>query len=201
MKWTLKDIKQETNHKFLNFFTLIYEVEDEKGKRNYEYFMASRRAKEDLFAISKSFRPDGVLIPCYYIDSSNEVSIILTRQFRPAVNTYVTSIPAGLLDINEDIFSAAIREAKEEVGVDITDLELLCPPSFSSTGLADESNAVVLGRITSFKDSHLEEFEDISHQLVKLKDVEKMLNNNTYIIPTNIRLIIKYLLLRFKNSL
>lgn len=201
MKWTLKDIRQETNHKFLNFFTLLYEVEDEKGKRNYEYFMASRRNKENLYALSKSTRPDGVLIPCYYIDKDNKISIILTKQFRPAVNSYVTSIPAGLLDEDEDIFLAATREAKEEAGVDITDLELLCPPSFSSTGLADESNAIVLGRITSFSDNHLEEFEDISFKLVKLKDVEEMLDDPNYSVPTNIRLIIKYLLLRFKNNL
>lgn len=194
MKWELKEIRQETNHKFLNFFTLEYLVDN----KPYSYFMASRKSKDSLYAICKSNRPDGVLIPCYYIDKNNEVSILLTSQFRPAVNRIITSIPAGLIDGDEDIFECAKREALEEVGVVIEDLELLCPPSFSSTGLSDEANAVVLARIVEFKNNSLEEFEDISSRLVSLKEIKNMYDDDRYSIPTNVRLIIKYLLERFK---
>ena len=88
----------------------------------------------------------------------------------------------------------------EEGGVLIDNLELLVPTSPTSSGLSDEVNAVVLGQIVGFKENHLEEFEDISIKLIKLKEVEKMLKDPSYFFAMNVRLIIKYLLLRFKEK-
>lgn len=194
MKWELKNIVQETNHPYLNFFTFEYEV---NGK-TYHYFLASRHSKEDLFALHAHNRPDGVMIPCYYVDENKEISLLITTQFRPALNRMVTSIPAGLLDPGDDLFSCAKREALEEGGVIIDDLELLCPTSPTSSGLSDEVNSVVMGRIISFDKNRLEEFEDISVKLIPLKEVEKMMENPQYFFALNVRLLIKYLVMRFK---
>ena len=200
MNWKLIDVIQETNHPYLNFYTLVYEVTDKEEKKEYKYFLASRKKKDELYALKKNERPDGVIIPCYYIDKEGEISLLITSQFRPALNRVVTSIPAGLLDEGDDIFSCAKREALEEGGVLIDNLELLVPTSPTSSGLSDEVNAVVLGQIVGFKENHLEEFEDISIKLIKLKEVEKMLEDPSYFFAMNVRLIIKYLLLRFKEK-
>ncbi|MCR5505878.1 MAG: NUDIX hydrolase [Bacilli bacterium] len=199
MYWKLKDIIQETNHPFLNFYTLVYEVENNGNKKEYRYFMASRKSKDKLYALTKDKRPDGVLIPCYYVDEKGEVSFLITSQFRPPLNRVVTSIPAGLLDEGDDLFSAAKREALEEGGVIIDNLELICPTSPTSSGLSDEVNAIVLGQIVGFKENHLEEFEDISYRLVKVDEVEKMLEDDNYFFAMNVRLLYKYLILRFKG--
>ena len=200
MNWKLIDVIQETNHPYLNFYTLVYEVSDNGEKKEYKYFLASRKKKDELYALTKNERPDGVIIPCYYVDKVGEISLLITSQFRPALNRIVTSIPAGLLDDGDDVFSCAKREALEEGGVVIDNLELLVPTSPTSSGLSDEVNAVVLGQIVDFKDNHLEEFEDISIKLIKLKEVEKMLDDPSYFFAMNVRLIIKYLLLRFKEK-
>ena len=194
MKWELKNIIQETNHPYLNFFTFEYDV---NGK-TYRYYLASRHSKEELYAFHKNERPDGVMIPCYYIDENKEVSLLITTQFRPPLNRLVTSLPAGLLDPGDDLFSCAKREALEEGGVIIDDLELLCPTSPTSSGLSDEVNSVVMGRIISFDKNRLEEFEDISVKLILLKEIEKMLDDPQYFFALNVRLLIKYLILRFK---
>ena len=141
-----------------------------------------------------------MLIPCYYINNEGEISLLITSQFRPALNRIVTSIPAGLLDEGDNIFDCAKREALEEGGVIIDDLELLVPTSPTSSGLSDEVNAVVMGKIVGFSENKLEEFEDISIKLIKLKEVEKMLGDPSYFFAMNVRLIIKYLLLRFKEN-
>jgi 8-oxo-dGTP pyrophosphatase MutT (NUDIX family) len=201
MKWTLKQVVQDTSHPFLNLFTLVYDVEKEDGHHSYSYYMASRRSKGELVAQTKDYsRPDGVLIPLYYLDpKTGQVSLLLTRQFRPPLNTYVNSFPAGLLDkTDKDPFVAAQREAREEVGADITDLELIAPPSSTSSGLSDEMNCVVLGRIVSYEKTELEEFEDISYRLVSLKEAEALLKTDFFALQ--IRMIIKYLIERFKNE-
>ena len=201
MEWKLIDIKQETNHPFLNFYTLTYEVKKEDGSHEYQYFMASRHDVEHLIPKTKNLsRPDGVLIPLYYQDpKTSEVSIVLTTQFRPAIGAYLTSMPAGLMDPEDkDVFETARREAQEEAGCLIDDLELLVSPSTTSSGLSDEINSVVIARIVGHKDKHLEDFEDISSNLVPLKKVKEMLKDTEhYHFPFSIQLIILYLLERF----
>lgn len=196
MNWKLIDIKQETTHKFLNFYTLIYEVKLNNGEtKKYEYFMASRHTKEELLVKTHNYKQaDGVVIALYYQDEiNNDIYILLTTQFRPALGKYVTSLPAGLIDKDEDEIKAAIREAKEEAGVSISEVKLLAKSSPTSSGLSDETNAVVLAKIINFKNKNLEEFEDINTKLVKLKDIDNILNDDNYFIAMNVRLILLYL--------
>ncbi|MEW6171270.1 MAG: NUDIX hydrolase [Candidatus Omnitrophota bacterium] len=46
----------------------------------------------------------------------NKDSLIMLRQFRPVVNTYLYELPAGTLDKNESLLSCAKREIIEEIG-------------------------------------------------------------------------------------
>ena len=167
---------------------------------DYEYFMATRHDKDHILPLTKDYsRPDGVTIPLYYVDEEGKISILLTSQFRPAVGRRVTSIPAGLLDEDDtDILEAAKREALEEAGAIITDLEVLAPNGTTSSGLSDETNAVVLGRIVSFKEKNLEAFEDIDSRLYGLDEVKEMLKDDKYFFALNVRLMLLYLLERFK---
>jgi ADP-ribose pyrophosphatase len=200
MKWTLVDVKQETDHPFLNYFTLTYDVEKEDGHHKYSYYMASRRSKDQLVAVCKVYdKPDGVLIPLYLKDPRNgKLSLVVTSQFRPPLNTYVSSFPAGLIDGNEDIRVAAVREAKEEVGADIDNLEILSPAAPTSSGLSDEMNGVVLAHVSGFEGRNLEEFEDIGFKLVPMAEMEKF--EETHFVALQIRMIVKYLLERFKGQ-
>jgi len=200
MDWKLKNIQKETEHPYLNFYTVTYEV-NKKGKiYNYSYFMASRHAPGKLVCETNDISiPDGVLMPLYYIDpKTKEISLLITKQFRPPLNKYVHSFPAGLVDPNESIETTAHREAMEEAGVTIDDLELLCPPSPTSSGLSDETNAIVIARVTGFADKNLEAFEDINAKFIPLKDMEEYMN--THFFAMQIRLVIKYLLLKFKGQ-
>ncbi len=205
MKWTLKNIIQETNHPFLNYFTLIYDVEmEDNTHKECSYYMVSRRDKEHLIPITHNYQKiDGVVMPLYYIDpQTKKISILITRQFRPSIDRYVNSFTAGLIDEGEDIKQAIRREAKEEAGVEITDIEILASPGTTSVGISDEINSVALARIVSFGDNSLEEFEDISTKLVALSDIKKVIDNNSdeFYFPVNIKILLLYLLERFKGQ-
>ena len=201
MKWKLESVTQETSHPFLNYFTLHYEVDKEGKKKEYSYFLASRHKKEELLPETHNIsRPDGVTIPLYYVDEKGRYFILLTKQFRPAVGSYVYSVPAGLIDPGDkDILEVAKREAKEEVGAIIGDLEVLSKSGTTSSGLSDETNAIVLARILSFSEKNLEEFEDISAKLYSFEEAQKMLDDDKYFFSNTARLIILLLLERFKN--
>ena len=97
MDWKLVDVTKDTNHRFLNEYTLHYEVSMGDKTRPYDYFVASRNEPTTLRSITRDYsRPDGVVMCLYEIDSATqEVSVLFTKQFRPALGAYMTSFPAG----------------------------------------------------------------------------------------------------------
>jgi len=58
--------------------------------------------------------------------------VVLIRQFRPAVNSYVIEFPAGLNDRSERLEDAARRELLEETGFEPRELQLLAQGPLSS---------------------------------------------------------------------
>ena len=64
--------------------------------------------------------------------------VLLVRQFRPAVRSLLTEIPAGLLDVrDEDALTCAARELFEETGYRHETIEFL-GGYYSTAGFSDE---------------------------------------------------------------
>lgn len=200
MKWTYKGCTKETDHKFLNFYTLNYEVVKEDGNvKNTKYFLASRNEnKEDLRIVKQDFdRADAVLIGAYTI-LDGKLYLLLEKQFRQALNREVVSFPAGLCDKEDkSIEETARRELKEETGYLAKDVTLLLPPSPTSEGLSDECNAVVIAELSRKEKENKEEFEDITAKLYSVSQVKEMLENKDVLFSNSARLLILYLLERF----
>ena len=197
MEWKLVDIEQETEHKFLNFFTLHYEVKENGVVRPYVYFMASRHDKEHILAKTKDYsKPDGVVMALYKKDEDG-VKVLLTSQYRPPIGSYLTSFTAGLLDEGDDVVLAAKREAKEEAGLLIDKVEVITPPSPTSSGLSDELVSIVIAEVVGESHKHLEDFEDISTSFVPLSEIPNILKDPKRVVPLNVRLVLLLMLERF----
>jgi 8-oxo-dGTP pyrophosphatase MutT (NUDIX family) len=108
---------------------LLLEYRDEKGKiRGWE-------------AVER-VNCNGVVV---IIPVTKERDLLLIRQFRPVLNSYVIEFPAGLNDKGESLLDAARRELIEETGYTSETFELMAEGPVSS-GLSTEILTVFLAR-------------------------------------------------------
>ncbi len=138
-------------------FLKVFDFEREGGK---SYVVATRRDEENLVANKKgdhfaSMLPDAVSV-CLVVKIPNqEPRLLLTHEFRFPVGQYLLSPPAGLIDkadaeTEDPLIATARREVFEETGIEPKDTdyyEVINPLLFSSPGMTDESNAIVLAVI------------------------------------------------------
>lgn len=146
-----------------NRFLKVYGLEYTKDK---PYMNASRRSKDDLVAIKsdkdfKEMLPDAV--SCIVIINGVEPKLLLTYEFRYPTGQFLLSVPAGLIDSKDKegdnpIIETAIRELKEEANISLKPndrIEIVNPLLFSTPGMTDESNALVLVTIADGSELHL----------------------------------------------
>ena len=184
-------IRQVTENTHLNF----YELEARKRDGGtFPYYMASRAVSKDhLFMNEPSKGPDGVAVFGVYGEKADKV--VLIRQYRYPLGGYVYEFPAGLVEPGEDIHRSAVREMKEETGLDL-ELEEADPmferPFFTTVGMTDENCSMVFGRCSGQVSSRFEEStEDIEVVLADRKEVLRILRQEQTTI------ICAYMLLQF----
>ena len=141
---SIEKITKLTNKHYVNLF-------ETKGKNHknedIEYLIAARTENiEDLKAVTHKNDPDSVII--YALCGENRDKVVLIRQYRFTINDYVYELPAGLVDAGETYREAAVREMKEETGMnlEIIDADPIYElPRFTTIGMTDESSATVYG--------------------------------------------------------
>ena len=106
-------INKLSDNKFLNLFHL-YALTD--AGRPFDYFFVSRRREDKLKLYTKDIQAEGVVI--YPICKEEPDKIIMIRQYRYPLDDYLYELPAGLIDAGETPSQAAVREMKEETGMD-----------------------------------------------------------------------------------
>ena len=136
--------------RFLRVYDILY-------GENRHYYSASRRVKEDTVFMKsdREFRdmlPDAVTLVVILEDGEKGDRILLSEEYRYPVGQFLLSPPAGLMDPGdrekpEPLFETARRELLEETGLEVREgdeMRVLSPLMFSSPGMTDESNALVL---------------------------------------------------------
>ena len=143
-------------------FIKVYDLQYAPGRH---YFDASRRSLDNLVAHKydedfQNMLPDAV--SCFVILRVGEDApkLLTSYEYRYPAGQFLLSPPAGLIDpedaeLDDPILTAAIREIKEETGLDVKDTDrvfLVNPLLFSSPGMTDESNALACA-VISVKDT------------------------------------------------
>ena len=166
----ISKIIQKTNTRFLNFFEL--ETVKKTGEAG-RYFLASRaKCIEDLEINRGETRADGVAM--YVLCGEKHDRVLLIRQFRWAIGSYVYEFPAGLVEDGEDVKEAAIREVYEETGLSMTPLDvdpMFTRPVYMTDGMTD-----VYGYGEGdIRNQHLEDTEEIEVILADRDEVRRIL--------------------------
>lgn len=113
--------------------------------------------------------------------------VILIKQYRYAIGDYIYELPAGLVDNNENIHTTAIREMKEETGLDFIpydggDDER---PFFSSVGMTDECCSTVYGYSKGTPSvNNQEQSEEIEIIIADEKEVRRILKEENVCMKT-----------------
>lgn len=137
------------------------------NKVNHNGYMFSTRKDKTVF--EGNIQPDAVVI----IAQDEQGRELIIREFRPVIDKYVYARPAGMIDPGETPEQAAIREIKEETGLDLdVSNGTIYTQTYVSPGWTDELVAVVTGIVRGkITDANLHGDEDIQAFLMDPDDM------------------------------
>ena len=189
----IRKVIKQTDNRYLNMYEL--EVAHRDGKTS-PYYMASRM--EDpakIKAVTKNNNPNGVIM--YGIYGEQKDKVVLVRQYRYPIGSYVYEFPAGLVEPGENLIEAGVREMYEETGLTFSPVEAGCymKPFFTTVGMTDESCGTVFGYCSGQPtNSHQESSEDIQVIIADRDECRRILKEE------NVAIMCAYMLMHFIAS-
>lgn len=172
----IKDVTTLVKTKFVG----LYDVEYENKNNDKRHWMVASRKDEnnlkEIYMKDKEDKIDAVVIAAYH---KSEKKLVLIKQFRVPINSYIYELPAGLVDNEEGIEKAVKRELKEETGLELISINNINSNDklYLSPGMTDESVAFVYclcdGNLSK---EFLEEDEDIEAFLVSKEEAKEIIN-------------------------
>jgi len=166
--------------KYLNSFNITYRT---KSGASRDWELVSRDGIERLEAEifhHKSFS-DGAMIAATNISKD---CIVLVREYRVSAGKYIYSLPAGLSDEGESIEMAAVREFKEETGMDFEPI-YTSKERYASVGITNEKVNIVYGYYSGEPSGdYLSDNEDIDVIFVDKSKATQLLESEEVPIRT-----------------
>ncbi len=169
----IESIEKIDGYNYLNAFVINYR---DKAGNPKKWEMVSRGDENRLKDEHENQRvyTDAVSI---FAHSKDRKKVILIKEFRIIAGKYVYTLPAGVVDPNEDPNNTAIREFKEETGLDI-DIYKVTKPRFTSVGLSNERVSTAYGIFSGeISDEFLEAEEDITAFEVDVELAKDLMKN------------------------
>ena len=189
----IRSAKKQTSNRFLNMYEL--EVSHRDGKVA-PYYMASRvDVPEKIKAVTKVNVPNGVIM--YGVYGEQKDRVVLVRQYRYPIGGYVYEFPAGLVEANEELIDAGVREMFEETGLVFIPVEAGCymKPFFTTVGMTDESCGTVFGYCSGTPtNTNQESSEDIQVIIADREECRRILREE------NVAIMCAYMLMHFIAS-
>lgn len=187
-------IHKLSDNQFLNLFKL--DALTDTG-RKFDYFFVSRRKAENIKILTKDMKAEGVVI--YPVLKDDPEKIVLLRQYRYPIGDYLYELPAGLIDGDETPQEAAVREMKEETGLNFEVYyggnDAYRRSFFMGAGFTDESCNAVFGYADGeISREELEDTETIQVIIVDKAEAARILREEKVSIRA------AYLLMNFLHA-
>jgi len=128
--------------------------------------------------VDKVHFPNSVaIVPLF----TSDCSIVLLKQYRPAVNEWILEIPAGVIDPGEKPEETARRELEEEAGLKAKEL-VLAASGYVSPGYSTERMTLFIAVDPQPGIVSREEYEIITKEFrIRLEEALKMIKSNEII--------------------
>ena len=124
----IKKTEKVYESKFVNLFNSTY-IDNNNKEKNWLY--VSRRKKPHTY----KFSDFDVVRIAPVLDGQ----LVLIKEFRIPLNTWVLSFPAGCVDENDTLKDVVEREVMEEVGLTVDKYNILTHPLALSAGITTET--------------------------------------------------------------
>lgn len=187
-------VRKLTDNSFLN----LYEIDalTIKGEP-FHYYFASRRSMDELKVNTHRMDPEGIVVFARCKEDNNK--LLMIRQYRYPVDAYIYELPAGLIDEGETPEQAAIREIREETGLNFqVDNEvdsIYCRPYVFAQGISDETGCTVYGYVSGqISSDFLEDSERIEAFYIDKEEARRILSEE------RVSMRAAYLLMLFINE-
>lgn len=133
-------VTQTNNLHYLKAYVIHYLT---KSGKEAVWELVSRGSKQRLEGevFNQESISDGAVI---FATTPSRDKVVLLKEYRVSAGRYVYMLPAGLADGDEPAEVTAIREFKEETGLDFEPV-LTEPPRYLSVGIVNEKASVVYG--------------------------------------------------------
>lgn len=128
---------------------------------------------------------DGTIVEPYYVFEypnwanviaiTDEMEVVLIRQYRHALGEIDLELPGGVIDPGEDMVEGARRELLEETGYEATHIEQLCKLSPNPSNHNNFSVSFLATGVKKVAHQQLDATEEIEVLLVPLEEVKEML--------------------------
>lgn len=147
--------------------------------KTFNYYFATRNSDENIRIRTRNMDPEGVLI--YAIKEDEPDKILMVYQYRYPIDDYMYELPAGLIEKGESAGAAAVREVKEETGLNLTVYEGGNPdfrrPYVFAQGFSDETGCTIYGTVSGdITDKLQEDSEDIRAFFADKDEVRRILH-------------------------
>ncbi|KAG5821589.1 hypothetical protein H9Q71_000120 [Fusarium xylarioides] len=147
------------------------EYVDQVGKaRTWEVATRKTRGKSGV---------DAVAMGNILLHPSKPASTLLVIQYRPPLNAYTIEWPAGLIDAEETVEEAAVREFKEETGYDCKVLSVspaqAADPGMTNANMQLAMVEVQLGENDEEPEQRLDDGEHIQREIIPLSELYERL--------------------------
>lgn len=164
----------------------------------FNYESISRKSLEDYkLELQHTQPPRTDAVSIVALTEDNE--LLMVKEFRYPVNSWVVAFPAGLLEAGEDLACGIERELREETGYSLIEgmpVRPLPQPGYSSTGMSEESVHIVFTHVKKVDEPHPESMEFIETFTLPLDGVDDFLERNTIPIGTRAQLILELFTMR-----
>ena len=174
----LENIKLIHKGRFLNYYKLYYRMSDGSIKV-YEMVskVGSDNDKSDIMTVDTLGRKSKAVV--VQIFNPDHTKMLLSKEYRLGVNRYIYNNVAGFVEPGETYEQAAIREVKEETGLDVINIIDVLAPSYTSAPVCDDLVPVVICEADGKIENCLDEIELTEPEWVTKDELKQLLKENS----------------------